>query len=75
MEFAAKSVQENMVHGVAMTKTTHAGDWHAKMLENAFLFVVPDVAFLELWTPKSYEIIGKSNKNAYLGVEKICTPV
>ena len=34
----------------------HAGDWHAKMLENSFIFVVPGAAFLELSMPKSYEI-------------------
>ena len=41
----------------------HAGDWHAKMLENSFIFVVPGAAFLELWMPKLYEITGKSSKN------------
>ena len=40
-------------------KKTHAGDWHAKMLENAFILIVPGVAFLEFWILK---IVRKSNK-------------
>ena len=49
----------------------HAGDWHAKMLENSFIFVVPGAAFLDLSMPKSYEI----NKNRTKCIEKIYTPV
>ena len=52
-----------MLAGVAMAKR-NAGDRHAFMHQNAFIFVVPGVAFLELSVSKSYEITEKSTKIA-----------
>ena len=42
---------------------THAADWHAKMLENALIFVVPGVALLTPWMQKSFKIVENSSKN------------
>ena len=41
---------------------TFAVHRHTKVHENAFIFVVPDVALLKHWVPKSCEIIENKYK-------------
>ena len=62
IKFAKESIQK-IRFPVLQWQKTHAADWHAKMLENALIFVVPSVALLTPWMQKSFKIVENSSKN------------